>query len=109
MCRSCSRPIPANRRWPARAQAILASSLIRYDAALLAQLPNLRIIARTGIGIDNLDLEAATAHGVVCVHTPDGTESTLNTVASCWGWPNGSSLAMPIWPPVNGANVRATR
>lgn len=65
------------------AQAILASSLIQYDGPFLDQLPNLRIIARTGIGIDNLDLDAATERGIVCCHTPDGpTESTAeHTVA----------------------------
>ena len=59
------------------AQAILASSLIAYDGTLLDQLPNLRMICRTGIGIDNLYLEDATERGIVCCHTPDGpTQST---------------------------------
>ncbi len=59
------------------AQAILASSGIRYDAALFEQLPDLRIVTRTGIGIDNVNLEDATAHGIVVCNTPDGpTEST---------------------------------
>ena len=91
------------------AQAILASSLIRYDAALLEQLPNLRIIARTGIGIDNLDLEAATARGIVCVHTPDGpTESTAeHTVAMLLGLAKrlkygNANLAAGKWGPRSG-------
>lgn len=65
------------------AQAILASSLIRYDRDFYDKLPNLRIVCRTGIGIDNLDLDAATNCGIVCCHTPDGpTESTAeHTVA----------------------------
>lgn len=59
------------------AQAILASSLIRYDGDFYDQLPNLRMVCRTGIGIDNLDLDAATERGIVCCHTPDGpTQST---------------------------------
>jgi D-3-phosphoglycerate dehydrogenase / 2-oxoglutarate reductase len=59
------------------AQAILASSGIQYNSAVFAQLPNLRILTRTGIGIDNVVLEDATAHGVVVCNTPDGpTEST---------------------------------
>ena len=37
----------------------------------------LRIIARTGIGVDRIDLEAATRRGIMVVNTPDGpTEST---------------------------------
>lgn len=65
------------------AQAILASSIVRYDAALFAALPNLRMVTRTGIGVDNVDLDAATAAGIVVCNTPDGpTESTAeHTVA----------------------------
>lgn len=65
------------------AQAILASSIVYYDEPLFARLPNLRMVARTGIGVDNVDLEAATRAGVVVCNTPDGpTESTAeHTVA----------------------------
>lgn len=65
------------------AQGILASSLVRYNAALFRRLPNLRIVTRTGIGIDNVDLNDATEAGVVVCNTPDGpTESTAeHTVA----------------------------
>lgn len=65
------------------AQGILASSLVQYDADLFRRLPNLRIVTRTGIGVDNVDLEAATAAGVVVCNTPEGpTESTAeHTVA----------------------------
>jgi len=59
------------------AQGILASSLLQYNGELFDQLPNLRILCRTGIGIDNLDLDAATERGIICCHTPDGpTQST---------------------------------
>jgi D-3-phosphoglycerate dehydrogenase len=59
------------------AQAILASSTIFYGEDAFRQLPNLKIVTRTGIGIDNVDLDAATRHGIVICNTPDGpTEST---------------------------------
>src|SRR5438128_8972567 len=39
--------------------------------------PRLRIIARTGIGFDRVDLDAATQRGIMVVNTPEGpTEST---------------------------------
>lgn len=45
--------------------------------------PNLRIIARNGIGFDRVDLKAATERGIMVVNTPDGpTESTAeHTIA----------------------------
>jgi D-3-phosphoglycerate dehydrogenase len=65
------------------AQVVLASSGVQYSAALFRQLPNLRMVQRTGIGVDNVNLEDATAHGIVVCNTPDGpTESTAeHTVA----------------------------
>ncbi len=65
------------------AQAILAAAAIRYNDEVFDRLPNLRILVRTGIGIDNVDIDAATRHRVVFCNTPDGpTESTAeHTVA----------------------------
>ncbi len=65
------------------AQVMFAHSAISYNAALFEQLPNLRMVQRTGIGVDNINLEDATRHGIVVCNTPDGpTESTAeHTVA----------------------------
>ena len=65
------------------AQAILASSGITYDRTVFARLPNLRILVRTGIGVDNVHAADASAAGVLCCNTPAGpTESTAeHTVA----------------------------
>lgn len=43
-----------------------------YDDAFLARAPLLRVIARTGIGYDGVDVEAATRRGVAVCNAPDG-------------------------------------
>jgi len=42
----------------------------RVDAALLDQCPRLKIVANVGVGYNNLDLPAITAHGVMATNTP---------------------------------------
>lgn len=53
------------------ADAIIASSLVTYHGPALDRAPHLRVIARTGIGVDKIDLEAATGRGVAVCNTPD--------------------------------------
>ncbi len=69
------------------AQVIIASSRVDYDGAAMDGLPNLAMIARTGIGVDNVNLADATERGIVVTNTPDGpTESTAeHTVAMLLG------------------------
>lgn len=52
-------------------EAIIASSRIRYDGAFMDQVPTLKVISRTGIGIDNISIPDATAHGIAICNTPD--------------------------------------
>lgn len=42
----------------------------KVDAEVLGAAKNLKIVVRAGAGYDNVDLEAATAHGVVVMNTP---------------------------------------
>jgi D-3-phosphoglycerate dehydrogenase len=59
------------------ADAAMVGPRVSFDAAKFAGAPRLRVIARTGIGYDNVDVAAATAAGVAVVNTPDApTEST---------------------------------
>jgi phosphoglycerate dehydrogenase-like enzyme len=44
----------------------------RYDAPFMERSPNLRVISRTGIGYDAIDVEAATRRGIAVCNTPDG-------------------------------------
>ena len=43
-----------------------------YDGAVMDRAPFLRVIARTGIGYDAVDIGAATARGIAVCNTPDG-------------------------------------
>jgi phosphoglycerate dehydrogenase-like enzyme len=51
------------------------------DADLLARAPRLRVLARTGVGVDLVDLAAASARGIAVVITPDaGTRAVAEGV-----------------------------
>jgi phosphoglycerate dehydrogenase-like enzyme len=43
-----------------------------YDAEVMDRAPSLRVIARTGIGYDGVDVAAASARGIAVCNTPDG-------------------------------------
>jgi len=50
--------------------AVLVRSATQIDAEALAAAPRLKVIARAGIGLDNVDVPAATARGVMVVNAP---------------------------------------
>src|SRR3954453_1138737 len=54
----------------ADAAAVLIRSATRIDAEALAAAPNLQVVARAGIGLDNVDVAAATERGVLVVNAP---------------------------------------
>ncbi|GHD48683.1 phosphoglycerate dehydrogenase [Mycetocola manganoxydans] len=54
----------------ADAHAILVRSATQVDAEALASAPQLKVIARAGVGLDNVDIKAATAAGVMVVNAP---------------------------------------
>jgi D-3-phosphoglycerate dehydrogenase len=54
----------------ADADAVLIRSATRVDAEALAAAPRLKVVARAGIGLDNVDVPAATARGVMVVNAP---------------------------------------
>ncbi len=54
----------------ADADALIVRSAVQADAALLEQGHKLRVIGRAGVGVDNVDLEAATRLGIAVMNTP---------------------------------------
>lgn len=54
----------------ADANAVLIRSATQIDAEALAAAPALKVVARAGVGLDNVDIKAATAAGVMVVNAP---------------------------------------
>ncbi|HZD10236.1 MAG TPA: phosphoglycerate dehydrogenase [Candidatus Binatia bacterium] len=51
--------------------ALIVRSGTRVDAELLAAGKKLRVVGRAGMGVDNIDMRAATMRGIVVMNTPD--------------------------------------
>ena len=52
--------------------ALLVRSAVKVNPDLLAKAPKLKVVGRAGVGVDNVDLPAATAAGVLVMNTPGG-------------------------------------
>ncbi len=61
----------------AEVDAVVVRSATQVTAAVIESAPKLRVIARAGVGVDNIDLAAATRCGVLVVNSPVG-----NTLAA---------------------------
>ncbi|HKK50954.1 MAG TPA: hydroxyacid dehydrogenase, partial [Myxococcota bacterium] len=57
-------------------EGLVIRSGTKVTADVLAAAPKLRVVGRAGIGVDNVDVAAATARGVVVVNTPEGNNIT---------------------------------
>ncbi len=57
--------------------AIAVRSETKITAAVFAAAPHLKVVGRAGVGVDNVDVDAATERGVVVMNTPSG-----NTIAT---------------------------
>jgi D-3-phosphoglycerate dehydrogenase len=61
----------------ANADALIVRSATKVDARLIANAPKLRVIARAGTGIDNVDLPAASARGILVMNAPGGNSVSV--------------------------------
>src|ERR1700690_469125 len=52
------------------ADALNVPSAVQADAELLSHAKKLRVIGRAGVGVDNIDLDAATRQGIAVMNTP---------------------------------------
>jgi D-3-phosphoglycerate dehydrogenase len=60
----------------ADAVALVVRSETKVTAKIIAAAPKLRVVGRAGVGVDNVDIEAATQHGTVVMNTPAGNTIT---------------------------------
>ena len=61
----------------ADADALIVRSATRVTEELLARAPKLRIVGRAGVGVDNIDLDAATRRGILVVNTPGSSATSV--------------------------------
>jgi D-3-phosphoglycerate dehydrogenase / 2-oxoglutarate reductase len=54
----------------ADADALVVRSAVQVDDALMEKAPKLRVIGRAGVGVDNIDADAATRRGIMVMNTP---------------------------------------
>src|SRR3989440_5089803 len=55
---------------------LVVRSETKVTAALMEAVPSLRVVGRAGVGVDNIDVPAATARGIVVMNAPDGNTIT---------------------------------
>jgi len=59
------------------ADALVVRSATKVTAALLEKAARLRAIGRAGVGVDNVDVDAATRRGVLVMNTPGGNSVSV--------------------------------
>ena len=63
--------------------AVIIRSATKIREPVIKKLSNVRVIGRAGVGVDNIDVDAATKHGILVMNTPDG--NTISTAEHTCG------------------------
>ena len=98
-----ARPAPELLEALADADALIVRSATKVTRDLIAAAPRLRVIARAGTGVDNVDLEAATARGIVVMNAPGANSISVAELAMAFIL----ALARPI--PAADAAMKAQK
>ncbi|HTV74179.1 MAG TPA: phosphoglycerate dehydrogenase [Candidatus Acidoferrales bacterium] len=77
----------------AEADGLIVRSETRVDRALLALAPKLAVVARAGVGVDAIDVDAATDAGIVVINTP--AANTLSAIEQTFTLMLGSVRHLP--------------
>ena len=62
----------------AEVEAIVTRGRGRVTEAMLSRCPSLKVVTRAGVGLDNVDRDAAAARGVAVVHVPNALTETVS-------------------------------
>jgi len=65
----------------ADADALVVRSAVKVTRELMASAPRLRVIGRAGVGVDNVDVAAASARNIIVMNTPGGSSAAVAELA----------------------------
>ena len=84
--------------------AVVVRSATKLTSEVISKSGNLSFIGRAGVGVDNIDLQAATSHGIVVCNTPQSSTNSVveltigHLLASCRHIPRGDrGLRVGLW------------
>lgn len=83
------------------ADALVVRSAVQATDELMSHAPKLRVIGRAGVGVDNIDADAATRRGIVVMNTPGANAIAVAELAIC------QMLALARKLPVANATMHA--
>jgi D-3-phosphoglycerate dehydrogenase len=83
------------------ADALVVRSAVQVDDKLMEQAPRLRVVGRAGVGVDNIDADAATRRGIVVMNTPGANAVAVAELTI------GLMLALARKLPVANASMQA--
>ena len=70
--------------------ALVVRSETKVNADLMDSATTLRVVGRAGVGVDNIDVPAATERGIVVMNAPDG--NTITTAPTSGAIPPASDI-----------------
>lgn len=71
------------RKHLAEASGLIVRTYTRVDAEMLAQAANLRVVARAGAGLDNIDVHACRSRSIEVVYSPDANTQAVVEYVLC--------------------------
>lgn len=88
-------------------EALIVRSETKVTADLISAAKKLKVVARAGVGVDNVDVQSATQNGIIVVNSPSGNINAAaeHTIARMWSLLSG---LLPFYRPLAGSAVLPT-